>query len=232
MKKYDAVFFDFDETLVHADPPVFDTFLPACEKLGLSFDEDQVKSGHRFLYEYFAGETAMKDYERLKRDMSKFHNELTARTLNLMGVDESAATQAVNDGQLTVRLPEGHRCGTDSHQVLETLKDRGYKLGVISNNHRDIEAFCKHQGFSHHLDTVVTRVDAGCSKPDPRIFQMALDHVGVKPENSVYVGDNYFADALGSKQMGMKAVLLDHYDVFPDADCDVISELNHLLEII
>jgi putative hydrolase of the HAD superfamily len=232
MKKYDAVFFDFDETLVHADPPVFDTFLPACEKMGLSFDEDQVKLGHRFLYEYFAGETAMKDYERLKRDLTKFHEQLTARTLTVMGVEEGTATQAVHDSELTVRLPEGHRCASDSHLVLETLKERGYKLGVISNNHANIEERCEHQGFLKHLDTVVTRIDAGCSKPDPRIFEMALDHVEVKPEKCVYVGDNYYADALGSKAIGMTAVLLDHYDIFPDADCHVVNELSHLLDIV
>ena len=68
----------------------------------------------------------------------------------------------------------------------------------------------------------------GVSKPDPRIFEIALARLGASPEESVYVGDLYGIDVRGARSAGLSAVLIDRWDLQPDADCPRIACLGEL----
>jgi len=230
--KYKAIFFDFDDTLVHSDPPVFDMFLPACEAAGLSFDEDQVREGHRFLYEYFSGSLAQKEFADLGHDLEKFHSNLTTNVLVNMGAEHGKAKAAVQSENLTVALPRGRRCYPEVFSVLDSYKDQGYTMGVITNNEANIAGQCVEHGLDHYFEFVISRIDAGCSKPEAAIFEAALNHVGIKPEEAVHVGDNYYADVIGARNVGIMPVLLDNHKMFADADCHVIHQIDQLLDVI
>jgi len=230
--RFQAVFFDFDETLVHAHPPVFEGFLRACAQLELHFDPETARHGQRFLYRYFAGSQAQSDYAHFGSDLDRFYVHVTTRLLVEMGTDGRAAEIAVRVGELSVRLPKGVRRGPTAQHVLNALKARGLRLGVVSNNGDDIAARCRELGFDEQLDFVITRIDAGCTKPDPHIFELALERAGVEANATVFVGDNYYADALGAQNMGMVPVLLDPEDLFPEADCAVIQRLEQLLALV
>jgi putative hydrolase of the HAD superfamily len=69
-------------------------------------------------------------------------------------------------------------------------------------------------------------------KPEPGIFQHALALLNTRPEQTIYVGDNYFADILGATSAGLRPVLLDPEGLFPEAACPVITSLDGLLAII
>lgn len=230
--KYKAIFFDFDDTLVHSDPPVFDVFLPACEAAGLSFDEDQVREGHRYLYEYFSGNSAQKEFETLDNDLEKFHQQLTTNVLVSMGAEHGKAKAAVQSENLSVALPRGRCCYPEVFPMLDHCKEQGYLMGVITNNSANIAEQCVEHGLDHYFEFVISRIDAGCSKPEAGIFEAALNHVGIKPEDTVHVGDNYYADVMGAKNVGITPVLLDNYKVFTDADCHVIHQIDQLLDVI
>jgi FMN phosphatase YigB (HAD superfamily) len=77
---------------------------------------------------------------------------------------------------------------------------------------------------------VAAEVDAW--KPDPRIFDRALELTASAPERMIYVGDNYYADILGAKNAGLQPVLLDDRGVFPDAECAVIGRLGDLVGLL
>ena len=63
-------------------------------------------------------------------------------------------------------------------------------------------------------------------KPDPRIFEHALERAGTSAAETIYVGDNYFADILGSSRAGLVPVLFDPAGLFPEADCAVIRSFH------
>ena len=69
-------------------------------------------------------------------------------------------------------------------------------------------------------------------KPDPRIFQHALDRSETSPQQTHYVGDNYYADVPGAQQAGLQPVLIDPDKVFPKADCPVIRKMGQLKEVL
>jgi putative hydrolase of the HAD superfamily len=93
-----------------------------------------------------------------------------------------------------------------THALLETLRDRGLKLGLVSNAidppdllHRDLEQF----GVAQRLDVAVFSSEVGRRKPDPAIFRYALERLGVEPERAMMVGDSVPNDIAGAKALGM-----------------------------
>jgi putative hydrolase of the HAD superfamily len=89
------------------------------------------------------------------------------------------------------------------------LKAQGYHLGVISNG-LTIKQYEKlvRLGLHHFFDSVITSQEAGVEKPDKAIFEMAMNRMGCKAENSVMIGNSFSDDILGAINAGMSAVYL------------------------
>ena len=96
-----------------------------------------------------------------------------------------------------------------SRPVLERLRGRGYRLGVITNWDPSARPILEREGLAPLLEKIVVSSEVGVQKPDERIFRLALEGTGVRGEECLYVGDNYYDDALGSRKVGMRAVILN-----------------------
>jgi putative hydrolase of the HAD superfamily len=121
----------------------------------------------------------------------------------------------------------------DTAAVLETLRRRGFLLGVVSNADGRIEADLLEAGLGTYLATVVDSHVVGIEKPDPAVFRLALARLGMAPEASLYVGDLYSIDVLGARRAGLEAVLLDPLGRYPGAvDCERIAGLRELLDLL
>ena len=94
-----------------------------------------------------------------------------------------------------------------NRQLLEVLGSR-YKLGIVSNFYGNLERVCEDLGIRDLFGCIVDSSCEGVLKPDPRIFQAALDITGVRPEEAVFVGDNPGRDMEGARRVGMPHVLL------------------------
>ncbi|HEX2110365.1 MAG TPA: HAD family hydrolase [Gaiellaceae bacterium] len=99
--------------------------------------------------------------------------------------------------------------GTTGHALLDSLRDRGLKLGLVSNAkdpgwllHDDLARM----GLAQRLDVAVFSSEVGKRKPHPLIFETALRRLGVDPAETVFVGDSRYADMLGAKRLGMTTV--------------------------
>lgn len=93
-----------------------------------------------------------------------------------------------------------------THALLESLRDRGLKLGLVSNAidppgllHRDLEQL----GVAQRLDVAVFSSEVGRRKPDPSIFELALTRLAVAPERALMVGDSVANDIAGARALGM-----------------------------
>ena len=89
-----------------------------------------------------------------------------------------------------------------NREWLATLGDQ-FQLGVISNNFGNTQGWCDECGLSPLLDVVVDSTVVGVSKPDSKIFQIALSELDIHPEQAIYVGDTFLDDVVGSKRAGM-----------------------------
>ena len=87
-------------------------------------------------------------------------------------------------------------------ETLAALRARGLTLAVVSNWDCTLPAHLAAVGVAHLLSAIATSAAAGVAKPDPRIFTVALERVGVAPERAVHVGDNP-ADSDGAAAAGL-----------------------------
>jgi len=99
-----------------------------------------------------------------------------------------------------------------ARQVLSELKPY-YRLGVISNSlGRNTEIDLARTGLRDFFDVLVVSSEIGKRKPHPKIFQSALEAMGLKAEEATMVGDNLEEDIVGAKNVGMKTVYLMQED--------------------
>jgi len=97
-------------------------------------------------------------------------------------------------------------------EMLESLRDEGFKIGLVSDVAWGLPSSfplrdMKHFGLDDYFDDMVFSTDVGLRKPNPRIFKIALYNVGAKAEESVFVGNNLQCDIKGALGVGMTAIL-------------------------
>lgn len=144
-----------------------------------------------------------------------------AYLLEALGVADEAVVSDVYQWVRAYNPPVGLWNLPDSKAapLLERLRDEGYRLGVISNSNGSVRSILEETGLARRLDFVLDSAVVGVEKPDPRIFTMALEEAKVSPAEAAYIGDLYSVDVLGSRGVGMDAVLLDPGGVWGHVDC-------------
>ena len=116
--------------------------------------------------------------------------------------------------------------------TLEALRARGLTLAVVSNANGTL---CRHfdrLGLTAAFSCVLDSCDVQVEKPDPRIFEIALERSGARPETTIHVGDIYHVDVVGARSAGIRPVLLDEAGLYESADCPRIRSLPKLLDLI
>lgn len=120
-------------------------------------------------------------------------------------------------------------------KVLLTLKRNSIKVGLISNWDNTSKEVLKQNNLYDLLDDIVVSDEIGYAKPDKEIFEYALRKAKVKPNECLFVGDNYYDDVVGSSKVNMKAVLINPYGKIGIEELDydpVISNLSELPKFI
>jgi putative hydrolase of the HAD superfamily len=132
---------------------------------------------------------------------------------------------------------------TDAAETLAHLKARGYKTGLVSNCGWEVPELWQATPVAPLIDVSVYSCAVGLTKPDPRIYQLACEQLGVRPEGCLYVGDGSDGELIGAMRVGMHPVLIrvpyeppdELYQLYhPDAkgwQGPVISALNGVLGI-
>ena len=114
-------------------------------------------------------------------------------------------------------------------EALVRIREMGYRLGIVSNADGRVEALLQRLGLAELVEFVIDSHAVGVSKPDPRIFRMGADRLGLRPEECLYVGDLYAIDVLGSRAAGLQPLLLDPFDRLGHwEDVDRISSVADL----
>jgi putative hydrolase of the HAD superfamily len=112
--------------------------------------------------------------------------------------------------------------------VLAELKAAGYLLGVITNRDQPFSEELRNLGLEEFFSVTVSGGEAGFKKPDAGIFHYALTKAGVAPQETMYIGDNYFADVIGARNAGIQPVLLDTDSIFYKPGCPSIKSLMEI----
>ena len=112
--------------------------------------------------------------------------------------------------------------------ILDYLKPK-YKLHIITNGFKEVQHGKLNQAnINHFFDTVTNSEMVGVKKPNPRIFNHALQVARAMPEDSIMIGDNYEADILGALNVGLDAICFNYHKENIDND---IKQIDHLFEL-
>ena len=114
--------------------------------------------------------------------------------------------------ELQDATPDYWRAFDFAPAVLEKLRRKGLRLGVISNWDPSARSTLARQGLADYFEHIVISSEVGCEKPDEGIFRLALEKAGVSASDCLYVGDNYYDDAVGSMKVGMFSVIINRFE--------------------
>ena len=94
----------------------------------------------------------------------------------------------------------------DTIDVLEYLKSKGYKLGIIANQKKGLETRLSEFGILKYFDLVIASEEVLLSKPDKEIFNIALSKINSKPQECIMIGDRLDNDIIPASNLGMKTI--------------------------
>lgn len=115
-----------------------------------------------------------------------------------------------------------------AREILEYLKP-SYRLHIITNGFHEVqERKLRNAGIHGYFIHVINSEMAGVKKPDPYIFQLALERAAVVPEKALMIGDSMEADILGARAVGLHTL---HFNINSEPVHDYCSMINHLGEL-
>jgi HAD superfamily hydrolase (TIGR01509 family) len=222
---YKAVLFDLDDTL-------FDHRI--CARTALA----ELHRAHVCFQQ-----TAFADFERLHAAfLEELHRKVIAGELSIDDARRARFRRLFDavgespDDDLVARAAETYREGyvrirrpVDGAAPLLALVKTRARVGIVSNNLlKEQEDKLRHCGLDGYVDALVVSEETGVSKPDPAIFEVALQRLDCDPEAAVMVGDSWAADVIGALAAGVRPIWfnpLGHPSPDPDA---AITELRTL----
>lgn len=135
----------------------------------------------------------------------------------------AGAAAAYRDGYRKVRQPVA-----GAARLLELVRARA-RVAIVSNNlleeQQDKLRAC---ALEAHVDVLVVSEEAGVSKPDPAIFEIALARLGCAPADAVMIGDSWAADIIGALAVGLRAIWFNPHGKTPPDPAAAVPELRAL----
>lgn len=231
-----TILFDFDGTLRHHIPLGGDVFSDHVASLGIPLTDGDRKRAARWEHYYFASSPEIQGDQELvvDGDESEFWKSFGRRRLVALGLHPSMAAEMAPQVSAYMResydpevwMPE------ELNHLLPELKGSGYTLGIVSNRSEPYHDTVEEMDLQDHFSFVLAAGEVGSWKPDPKIFHHAARLAKSKPEETIYIGDNYFADVIGARRAGLHPILYDRRGLFSDTGCPIIASFDRIPAIL
>lgn len=224
------LFFDLDRTLWDFDRNSETTIRQILKNENIeaqvngfeSFHAIYVKKNANLWRKYGKGEITKENlrYERFKVSLEHFFKP------------DSDLVKRIGDEYVQLS-PQQIQLFPNTKEILAELKDLGFKMHIITNGFSEVQhikiANC---GLRDYFQEIICSEAIGKNKPDPEIFQFALKLAKASAENSIMIGDDYYADISGANQIGMQAILFKNDNAGNYSYENTIGNLNELPELI
>jgi putative hydrolase of the HAD superfamily len=233
MRRPKAICFDMGYTLLmHAPtgPDLYQRVLAECGiDVGLKALAVATAPAHEH---YIRCVREGRDFEASMEQALAFWAEYNSIVLTGLEIPQARHAMLAERIYTTAWQPKNWQIFPEVMGTLEALRDEGIRMMVISNFVDTLRAVCEEHQVAAFFDDIIASVEAGAMKPDSRIFRVALRRLGLEPEEAWHVGDNYWADVLGSRAVGMTPVLVDRQRAVPHPDCLVVHSLDELVAMV
>jgi len=224
-----AVLFDLDDTLFdhHRSARAALSSVHAVFARQVAFDDFERHHIHyleEMHIEVLAGRVHLDDARR-----ERFRRVFAALGLAIDEGTTEAVASAYRDGYMVAR-----RAMDGAAALLAELRPHA-RIAIVTNNLlEEQQNKLEHCGLASFVDALVASEEVGVSKPDPRIFEIALDRVGAPRQHAVMVGDSWQSDIAGAHAAGIRAVWFNPHHVsrpLPDYEVDEIHSLMPASEV-
>jgi HAD superfamily hydrolase (TIGR01662 family) len=203
-----AVLFDVDFTLARPGPELMpEGYVSCAARHGLTLDAARYEAARDAAF------VDLQHHPELDHDEEIWVAFTERIVVGMGGVQPASRDVAV---ELTARWQQhaNFELYDDTLPTLRALRDRGIKIGLVSNSARDVREFAVHHALD--IDAGISSFQHGKTKPHASIFRAVLDLLEVEPREALMVGDSVDADIDGARALGMRAVLLDRLGLCPD----------------
>ena len=219
MTSLEAVLFDVDFTLCRPGPE-----LSPQRYARIAARHDVHLDVARYDAARDAAVANLKRHPELVHDDTIWH-AFTEEIFVGMGGPREIASECASEIERGWEVAENFELYEDAHPVLDDLRAHGVKLGLVSNGIRDLHAFVAHHALD--VDAIVDSRTHGYVKPHPTIFRAALERLEVDAGAAAMVGDSLEEDVEGARALGMRAILVDRENRYPD----IAERLTDLLAL-
>ncbi len=230
-----AILFDLDGTLRFSRPAGTEIFANRVLEIGLPInDSDRLRAARWEHYYWAQSADLLQDVKTWDEHEDEFWLNYSRRQLVALGLaEEDAATHAP---ALHTFMKEHYKpedwVPAATPEVLSRLREQGLALAVVSNRMKAYDDYLVEKGIGQYFEFSLAAGLVGNWKPEPEIFQHALQKLDIQPHEALYVGDNYFADVVGARAAGLQPVLIDPKGIFDEPGCPVIQSIEEIPKLL
>ncbi|MBN1687732.1 MAG: HAD-IA family hydrolase [Candidatus Omnitrophica bacterium] len=227
-----AVFFDAGGTLFHPYPSVGEIYARVAAPYGTRADAGELQKVFKDAWMKRDGLASLKSHSNEKIEKDWWRSLVKEVFLQVGGVERfDPFFEELYD---VFASPEVWRLYPEVTEVLNELKGRGKRLAIISNWDSRLFELCHGLGVKSYFEFILASAVVGASKPSPRIFEEALQRMGITASEALHVGDSYEDDVLGAERVGIQVILVDRHaerkgDFSASRTLKMVSGLRELL---
>lgn len=230
-----AILFDFDGTLRHHLPTGGEVFTDYVVSQGLRVTDEDRRRAAIWEHYYFANSPEIQaDHEKYDGEKEDFWYHFAHRRLAVLGcppeeipdLGPKVSNYMRENYKPEVWVPE------ETHTAIPELRQAGFTLGVVSNRDDPYQDEIDDLGMKDYFHFSLAAGEVKSWKPEPGIFEHAIKMAGSTPAQTLYIGDNYFADVVGAQRAGLLPVLYDPKRLFHDPGCPVIVSFEGVFGLL
>ena len=229
-----AIIFDLDGTLRHSRPSANDALLGYAIHLGMEDQLERRLQAARWAHYYWAQSPDLIADKGAFPDEAQFWENYCRLNLLAYGCPAEQARELAP--KLFSFMRDEYKPNDwvppDVPGTLENLITAGYRLAMLSNRSKPYQEELESLGLAGYFEFALAAGEINIWKPAPGIFHHALRLMKTQPEETLYIGDNYYADIVGARDVGLHPILIDPLGIFPEAECNVIQNVGDLCHIL
>lgn len=235
LNNIDTIIFDLDGTLRYNDPSSDDVFFGIAVELGIPDNQKNRHRAIRWSHYYWAKSTELL-LDLMTFDLQKDFFWINYTKRQLLAIDDNPSwadeLAPIIQSRMQNEYKPEDRLFHDTHEVLSFFCESDYTVGLVSNRDTPFDDYIDEIGIAGYFDFAFVASQVNSWKPDPQIFQAALERADTTAERSIYIGDNYYADIVGAQNVGIIPILLDRAGAFHDFECLTIRSLIELQDLL
>jgi REG-2-like HAD superfamily hydrolase len=229
-----AVFLDIGDTVMRPDPSWEHIYAAAFAEFGMQVTPDELRPALRKAYHH-GGWGFSEGFDPTEETSYRRTVEIDRAAITELGLPPMPDEFFRRLSELFMVTTNWH-VFPDALRLLDSLRSRGLIVGAVSNWVWSLPQLLHSLQLVSHFDFIAASSHIGFEKPNPGIFEWALNQAGVPPRAVVHVGDHLEADVHGAEAVGITGVLIDRWGKYAEAELPpevpVIASLDELIPLL